>query len=690
MTRVARLVRIALLFPLLILFLCVPALHAADAMQSLAPHYRHWLVEEVPYIISSEERKTFLKLRNDAERDDFIERFWAVRNPEPGAQHNSYKDEHYRRLAYANQFYGNLKAQDGWRTDRGHIYIVLGAPKQRANYPGRQNVRPLEIWFYESTHPALPPYFYIVFYQRSMGEDYTLYSPMMDGPSRLVPGLEGKNDQTNNLDILKRSLGHEVARTALSLIPTEPVDLSHYAPSMESDAMLQTILALADHPLTKAMLEERKVVEQVKTQIYYGENTAQLQTAVWETPEGQMDVHCLLAYERPEPGLLGLTDGKREGYSMMLRSIVYSATGQVVYEQVTPVHAAVSDRQATDIRARRFGVESRLPLVPGDYKITETLINNLNSATISASSEVTVPDPQKFRWTMSKLLAFTSAPQRDANDSLPFSLAGVRFTPLGTDEVSVHAGEPLNLIFQLWRKPGTSSVPLAKIKLHYLVSNGLSARGAREEEEEIDASMFGANGTLVTGHTIATTAMTTGNHHVVVTATDEATNERASTTLNFHVVGADEATALWTVHGVGDVSPRGRAVESYQRALGAERQKQWPAAIDYLQRALTDDPSYDAAFDHLVLLLSDKAQYARIVELAASRTLTNPQTAVLVSQAYARGGDWATAQKVVEKALQAKPDSAELYLALANLSYRQGNVAQAEAYKKQAAALARH
>ena len=182
------------------------------------------------YIIESEERKQFLALSSDAERENFIKLFWEARNPTPGSDINEYREEHYRRLAYANQYFGNINAQDGWRTDRGHIYIVLGEPKQKANYPESRNVRPLQIWFYRGPNPALPSHFYIVFYKRSIGEDYTLYSPYQDGPSRLVTGLEGKNDQKNNLDIIKRSLGNEVARTTISLIPTEPVDLNDYTP----------------------------------------------------------------------------------------------------------------------------------------------------------------------------------------------------------------------------------------------------------------------------------------------------------------------------------------------------------------------------------------------------------------------------------------------------------------------------
>jgi len=146
-----------------LLFCVILPLHALDSAKSLAPRYRHWLNEEVNYIIESEEKRQFLGLSNDAERENFIKLFWEARNPTPGSDVNEYKEEHYRRLAYANQNFGNIGAQNGWRTDRGHMYIVLGEPKQKANYPESRNVRPLLIWFYEAANPALPPHFYIVF-----------------------------------------------------------------------------------------------------------------------------------------------------------------------------------------------------------------------------------------------------------------------------------------------------------------------------------------------------------------------------------------------------------------------------------------------------------------------------------------------------------------------------------------------
>ena len=91
--------------------------------------YRKWLDEDVPYIITSEERNVFLHLQTNEEREQFIEAFWQRRNPDPDSPDNSVKDEHYRRIAYADEHFAS--GVPGWRTDRGKIYIIWGAPDER-------------------------------------------------------------------------------------------------------------------------------------------------------------------------------------------------------------------------------------------------------------------------------------------------------------------------------------------------------------------------------------------------------------------------------------------------------------------------------------------------------------------------------------------------------------------------------
>jgi GWxTD domain-containing protein len=121
--------------------------------------YKHWLDEDVKWIISGEELQAFKQLSNDEERDQFIEQFWLRRDPTPDTEENEFKEEHYRRIAYANEHYP--AGIPGWRTDRGRIYIVWGPPDEIESHPsggqyqrdiseggGSTSTYPFERWRY--------------------------------------------------------------------------------------------------------------------------------------------------------------------------------------------------------------------------------------------------------------------------------------------------------------------------------------------------------------------------------------------------------------------------------------------------------------------------------------------------------------------------------------------------------------
>jgi len=101
--------------------------------QELGKTYKKWLDEDVRWIISDEERAAFKQLSNDEERDQFIEAFWQRRDPTPDTIENEFKEEHYRRIAYANEHYA--AGIPGWKTDRGRMYIMYGPADEIDAHP---------------------------------------------------------------------------------------------------------------------------------------------------------------------------------------------------------------------------------------------------------------------------------------------------------------------------------------------------------------------------------------------------------------------------------------------------------------------------------------------------------------------------------------------------------------------------
>jgi GWxTD domain-containing protein len=130
-----------------------------ELRKELKGAYKTWLEQDVSYIISDEERKAFKNFSNDEERDSFMENFWLRRNPNPDSPENEFREEHYRRIAYANEHFAAGKP--GWKTDRGHIYISFGPADGIDSHPsgghyqrtqeeggGSTVTFPFEVWHY--------------------------------------------------------------------------------------------------------------------------------------------------------------------------------------------------------------------------------------------------------------------------------------------------------------------------------------------------------------------------------------------------------------------------------------------------------------------------------------------------------------------------------------------------------------
>jgi GWxTD domain-containing protein len=127
--------------------------------KELMTPYRKWLNEDVAYIITDEERAAFKRLQTDEEREQFIEQFWLRRDPTPDTVENEFKEEHYRRIAYANEHYAS--GIPGWKADRGRIYIMYGPADEIESHPsggtyerppeeggGTTSTYPFEKWRY--------------------------------------------------------------------------------------------------------------------------------------------------------------------------------------------------------------------------------------------------------------------------------------------------------------------------------------------------------------------------------------------------------------------------------------------------------------------------------------------------------------------------------------------------------------
>jgi GWxTD domain-containing protein len=341
---------------------------AKDPIKLLPPHYREWLTKDVAYIISKEEKDSFLQMATDAERDKFIERFWEVRNPTPGAPTNPYKVEHYKRLEEVNSRYSTSRAHDGWRTDMGRVYITLGPPQQKARYVVQGGVRPMEIWFYSSLHPALPPFFSVIFYEKDFG-DFRLYSPYMDGPQKLVTGIQAEQGRVQSVQEIDRILGREVALTTLSLIPGEPVNINDAESSLSSDLLLGTIKNLANHPFTLDELRMRRSLnESVTHRVVLPNELLSVVTVPLRDGQGKVRLHYALRLTQPEDFAVAQAD-QRFYYSLVALVRVLTPEGKEIFARERKISKYLTKDDLDLVKGKPVAYEGWLPLAPGKYKI---------------------------------------------------------------------------------------------------------------------------------------------------------------------------------------------------------------------------------------------------------------------------------------------------------------------------------
>jgi GWxTD domain-containing protein len=611
-------VLVALFFGLLIL----PSAQAARHAQ-LPPRYDHWLNQEVNYLITNQERAHFLDLTTDQDRDHFIEEFWAVRNPDPTAPGNTVREEHYRRLEYANTHYGLPSAGNGWHTDRGMVYITLGPPQQKRPYTDTRDLEPMEIWFYQDPGSALAPYFSVLFYKPSPIEDFRIYSPYQDRPEKLIASTNAVNDQRAALKIIKSELGDEVANLTLSLFPNEPVDNVNGTPTLESDVLLNKIRNYRNLPETKDLLEHRRaLLEGVSHRVLLGQDFSDLSVLATRDGANHASIHYLLRLRNPADFVLGRDSNQRVYYSLSVESELLTADGKVIYTDTQQMRDSLTSDQVAQLTPRALGINGRLPAVPGKYQLRVDVTNQVTKQSFAQTRSVLVPAFDHNLGMSEVVFASLAPPQRDYEQNQPFSFSGVKLAAAGGDNATLTAGDPVRIVYQLWEHPGSPvSLKGKNLEISYLIGQ-LGVTSKKEQTQTIDRAKFDPEGNLLMGTDIPTTDLHPGNYRLVIRVTDTESNESTSQAINFRLLGGDRQP-LWNLTNPSFTNNADSAVNFYRRGLCALSQQQPQAAIAYLKQAVdagNPDTTVYTALASAYRMAGDETAAVAIEKLARQGT----------------------------------------------------------------------
>ncbi len=382
----------------------------------LADRYKQWL-NEVTYIITRTEKEVFFKLQTDRERDIFIKAFWDHRDPTAGTPENEFKDEHYKRLAYVEKVYGRAKFnKPGWKTDRGKVYIILGEPQAIQRFDTYTTVYPLEVWHYQiEPKGGLPPTFNIIFYAKEISGEMVLYSPISDGPQKLLIGYQGKAGETYEAYEQLHEYNSFLADTAISLIPGE--ENQPGVPSMSSDFLLRNIEEAPKKEVediyARKFLQYKGIVE-----VDYSINYVMSQS-LSQIIKNQGGDHIFNYIIQLKKLTVDLYDDVYFS-NIEVYGNLSDLAGNSIYQFQKIYNVRLNEDQFRTIQSSSFAITDQFPIIPGKYKLS-IMIKNTSSKEFSAyETDVNIPQPSEKIFVSEPVLAY-NLKAIPASQAAPFS-----------------------------------------------------------------------------------------------------------------------------------------------------------------------------------------------------------------------------------------------------------------------------
>jgi len=506
--------------------------------KELASAFKKWLNEDVGYIITDEERKVFLSLANDEEREQFIEQFWLRRSPDPEALTNDYKEEHYRRIAYANQHFAS--GIPGWKTDRGRMYIMYGPPDEIEAHPsgghyerpteeggGSTSTFPFEVWRYR--------------YIEGVGQNVELeyVDPTMTGEYRFtidpaekdallyVPGAGLSTMEEMGLS----SKVDRFTRTDGTRMPKRFIDSSPgagYATSTRYGGQFDRLALMANINRPPA-IKFKDLEEAISTNIRYNVMPFQIRTDFVKITDSSVLTALTIGLQNKDLAFNNSSGVQKAVVNIFGR--ITTLTRRVVQTFEDTIALEIPESLLEQSLGKKSIYWKSVPLRPGLYRLSLALkdVNSGNLGTLEMRLEVPEFSEDKFS-TSSLILA-------DQLEKVPTKRIGIGQFVIGDSKVRPAVGDSfkrdqkLGVYMQVYNmKPDMSGTrPAATIQ--YLLTKGdKTVFEAKENAADIpNASPAQVN--IEKLMPLAT--LEPGKYKLKVTVTDNNTNQSISPTADF-------------------------------------------------------------------------------------------------------------------------------------------------------------
>ena len=376
-------------WPFATLFALVGATLSA---QDLGPEHRRWLEEEVPYIITEREAEVFAALGSALERDRFIEAFWQKRDPVPGTPENEFRDEHLRRLAHANRELRGEAFTEGWRTDRGRMYIILGPPRSIETFEFHNNLHDTELWFYQGDRSRnLPSFFHLLFFRRQEAAQYRLFTPGVDTPGDLLRG-PARSVPEQDMEQLRR-ISLELARAALAVDASEPVDFMGGTVGLGSVGALARIEASPTLAVRHDDLDAwERYRDRVSAEYSFNFIPSEAAFSVLVGPDGTRYLHFSVEVDLDRVALDRSPDGSRAFTTLDATLEITDPAGRLVLRDERESFLRLTATQLGSVQGSNLAYQDGVPLVPGEYGVMLILRNRVSSQYTVAEGSVRVTE----------------------------------------------------------------------------------------------------------------------------------------------------------------------------------------------------------------------------------------------------------------------------------------------------------
>ena len=506
----------------------------AKLKKELESPYKKWMNEEVVWILTPEERTAFGRLETDDERQQFIEQFWLRRDPTPDTEENEYKEEHYRRIAWANDRFAS--GIPGWKTDRGMVYIKFGPPDERTEHPtGGPGVRPIEEGGGQTTFFPYEQWRYryldgvgqdvnIEFVDKSMTNEYrmtwnpsdkdallrvpgaglTLYEQMgladkadrfsTANPMMLGQGPLSGTAQMNMFDRLQRFVNIEKAPTI------KFKDLDAVVNSTIKYNLLPMLVRTDYIPVTSSTVLTSITVQFNREDLQFSQKDG--------IAEAKINLHASI-------------------YTMTRRPV-----GRAI-EEVLQVQGPAEDLAALQVGKSIFN--TKVPLAPGRYKLTIAAKDVVGDNLVSYDVALDVPAFDDEELSASSLIL------ADQLEKVPTRSIGNGQFVIGTSKVRPRVGErfkqdeTLGIYMQLYNfKPNeTTQKPEGSVS-YEIVQNG-SNKKVVEFSEDVSALEGGAS-QMVIEKKLKLSGLEPGDYTLHIKVTDTLRNETLTPSATFKVI----------------------------------------------------------------------------------------------------------------------------------------------------------